>query len=266
MSAKTHGHVGNKKPSPTYVVWSSMLMRCNNPNRDRYAAYGGRGIKVCHRWKTFANFLEDMGERPAGTQIDRIDSDKDYEPGNCRWVSPLENARNTRLSIERDKNCIEMHNLVLAGEEVWDAARLVAPKAGVTANTLARLYKHRLRDPEWAQRLGLVPPGGDKVAMDERLETACLAHEPFNDRDSTARVLGDRMATARKRGPCVMCLGDIRLGDRVRIRDEVCDRQIMAFRFCTACCHAMATAEDDAGEALERRHRIAHERTTGVAA
>lgn len=76
-----------------------MKTRCLNPKHIGYAYYGGRGISICDRWlgeDGFENFLADMGERPAGTTLDRIDNDGDYEPGNCRWVTPKEQQANAR--------------------------------------------------------------------------------------------------------------------------------------------------------------------------
>ena len=79
-----------------YGVWSSMRNRCKNPNSPSYRYYGERGIDVDPRWDKFWNFVDDVGERPPGHQLDRIDTNGNYGPGNTRWATPADNARNTR--------------------------------------------------------------------------------------------------------------------------------------------------------------------------
>lgn len=92
-----HWHAQRGRPlSPEYHSWAAMKKRCNNPNFKYYYNYGGRGITYCERWETFTNFLADMGPRPEGTSLDRIDPDGNYEPGNCRWATRTEQNRNRR--------------------------------------------------------------------------------------------------------------------------------------------------------------------------
>jgi len=94
-----HGHTRNGKNSPTYESWSAMRLRCQNPNHVGWKRYGGRGIKVCSRWQSFVNFLADMGKRPRGKTIHRLDNDKHYEPGNCVWATAEEQAAAKRKAV-----------------------------------------------------------------------------------------------------------------------------------------------------------------------
>lgn len=89
---------------PLYNCWNNMIRRCENPKDDAYPSYGGRGIKVCERWHDSRLFVQDIeseiGPRPVGRTLDRIDNDGDYEPGNVRWATPLEQVANRRTVIK----------------------------------------------------------------------------------------------------------------------------------------------------------------------
>jgi hypothetical protein len=91
-----HGHARKRKRTSEYMTWEGMKERCNNPNRDTYKYYGGRGIKVCERWNDFQNFLEDMGPRPDGLTLERKNNNGNYEPSNCCWATRQKQTRNRR--------------------------------------------------------------------------------------------------------------------------------------------------------------------------
>jgi len=97
----THGHASNRSATPTYRSWQNMMKRCYDPKAVGYSNYGGRGIKVCDRWlNSFEAFLEDMGERPLGKSIDRINGNLDYQKENCKWSTSREqnsNRSNNRI-------------------------------------------------------------------------------------------------------------------------------------------------------------------------
>ncbi len=99
-ASKTHGMSG----TPTAQSWNHLKQRTTNPNNDRWHDYGGRGITLCEKWQTFEGFFDDMGERPDGTTIGRIDNEKGYSKDNCRWETKEQQYTNMRSN-----HCIE-HN------------------------------------------------------------------------------------------------------------------------------------------------------------
>jgi hypothetical protein len=114
--------------SPEYRIWVGMKNRCLNLNCENYADYGGRGITVCERWNKFENFYADMGPRPNGTSINRIDNDGNYEPGNCHWATNKEQHRNKRSTV-----MIEWQ-----GEKI--ALAELADRLGIKYQTLWKRY------------------------------------------------------------------------------------------------------------------------------
>lgn len=122
-----HGHKAGYRTSPTYSCWAAMRNRCLNPRGEHYDRYGGRGILVCSRWRKFENFLEDMGERPSPSHsIDRIDTEGNYEPSNCRWADPKEQRRNQsrNRAVVRDDG-LRFRTMVEAAEQTGANRRCI---------------------------------------------------------------------------------------------------------------------------------------------
>lgn len=119
-----HGHSTRETLSPTYRSWQHMRTRCLNPKDKNFPRYGGRGITVCAQWGDFKNFLADMGERPKGCSLDRKDANGNYEPGNCRWATEIQQQNNRTNSY-----LITLHGVSLSLTQ-W------ARKTGIARETI----------------------------------------------------------------------------------------------------------------------------------
>jgi len=140
----THG----MSRSPEWTCWESMLRRCSDPRVKFYRRYGGRGIKVCDRWRDFANFFADMGPRPSPKHsIERNDTNGNYEPGNCRWATPIEQQNN------RSDNVLLTHNGRTMTLTQW------AREVGMAENTL----RARIRNG-WPTGAALTRPAVPRAA------------------------------------------------------------------------------------------------------
>lgn len=160
------GFFGGKR-HPTYTAWRSMHSRCGNPSRQDFHRYGGRGIKVCLEWDDFSQFLADMGHKPSRmAQLGRIDNDGNYEPSNCRWETPTQQARNRRSSV-----MLEAFGMTQCLAD-W------AGQYGIRGDTLTWRLKNRAR-PESALTtpvgIGLKP---ETLRPDEELVKG--VHHPSN--------------------------------------------------------------------------------------
>lgn len=143
--AATHGHTMRGGVTPTYSSWLAMRARCNNPRHTYYANYGGRGITICDAWGDFEAFLRDVGERPSlAHSLDRINNDGHYEPGNVRWATAKEQARNRTTRREHSVNGVA-HTLVEWAEITGIPRRVLYERRGRMGWSLERTISTPVR-------------------------------------------------------------------------------------------------------------------------
>jgi hypothetical protein len=147
---KTHGHTSREGRSPTYTSWGAMVRRCHNPKAKDFPRYGGRGVAVCARWRDFANFLADMGEKAPGMTLERSNNEKGYEPGNCIWATRATQMRNTSYNefvvLRGERMCVADAAKALGigrAKLYWPAHKYGLPHQAVLNEVMAAMASGR---------------------------------------------------------------------------------------------------------------------------
>ena len=137
---KKHGFFG----SAIYVVWATMIQRCRNKNDKDYHNYGGRGITVCKRWLRFESFYADMGDRPEGLTLERLDNEKGYFPDNCGWRTPKVQANNKRTNIVIEYQGLKL-NMMQWAEKIGIEYQTLWKRLSIAHWSIERALTERVR-------------------------------------------------------------------------------------------------------------------------
>ncbi len=179
-----------KKKPLVYDVWRSMRDRCYNPRSRAFPDYGGRGIQVCDRWRnSYAAFAEDMGERPEGCSIDRVDNDGDYTPTNCRWTDRKTQQRNRRNVVHVTVDGIRYRAIDLA-----DASGLKTDTIVKRAN-LGLCFEDVIAPDKRVYHAGLAL-GGQASGQKRRSATHCAKGHEFTEANTHITPQGWRRCRA----------------------------------------------------------------------
>ncbi len=159
LRAPSLAHGASRKTSPVhreYRIWKNMHSRCSTPSAKAFERYGGRGITVCDRWRSFENFIADMGPAPTREHtLDRVDNVLGYEPGNCRWATQTQQQRNRTNNKLDEHRAAEIRSLVAGGMSHGSTAkRFGVSKKLVTEIVAGRAWKPRAEQPGLFDALG----------------------------------------------------------------------------------------------------------------
>lgn len=179
-----------KTKPPLYNVWQSMRDRCSNPRSKAFPDYGGRGIRVCERWqKSYADFASDMGPRPDGWSIDRIDNDGDYTPENCRWADKRTQQRNQRRAVYVEVEGVRYRAIELAERHGLKTETIVSRAArGLPFDQVIR--------PDKIYNLSGLAMGGRASGAKSQARTHCHNGHEFTTANTSITPQGWRRCKA----------------------------------------------------------------------
>lgn len=166
---------------PYYQVWRSMIERCRNPRFHQWMDYGGRGIKVCARWQSYKAWAADMGERPTGYVLDRINNDGDYSPENCQWASRKQSQRNRRVT-----KWVRIEGRDYRAADLAEASGLKSDT--IVARAVAGLPYSAVISPERRVNTDGLAIGGAANGARQSAKTHCKNGHPFNEENTYTYV------------------------------------------------------------------------------